>query len=343
MKILVTGAAGFIGSHVADSLAVLGYDVVGLDSLNNYYDVGLKYERLEALGGIVKDDITEAGFALSKKFNNYRFIRINTQNREIVSELFRTEKFDLVCHLAAQPGVRYSIENPYAYIDSNINGFITILEGCRRNYIRKLVYASSSSVYGDSSIAPFLEEGPSDEPVSLYAATKKANELMAYTYSHLYHLRSAGLRLFTVYGPWGRPDMAPFLFIKAILKGEPIKVFNSGDMYRDFTYIDDVVEGIVRVLISDIPYNDSGNPHYDIYNIGNQAPVGLSDFISNIEDACGRKAIIEYLPMQPGDVHRTYADVSRLSKAINFIPDTPLQEGIEKFTAWYLQHYSLKK
>lgn len=350
MRILVTGAAGFIGSYVCRRLLERGDEVVGLDNINTYYSLELKYGRLETLG-IARDSIDCSKSVPSRSFGNFRFVRMNLEDRQAMQGLFAEECFDKVVHLAAQAGVRYSIENPYAYIESNIDGFLNILEGCRRQKVKHLVYASSSSVYGLNGKVPFSEHDSIAHPVSLYAATKKSNELMAHAYSRLYELPVTGLRFFTVYGPWGRPDMSPFLFADAILNGRPIKVFNHGDMLRDFTYIDDIVEGVVRV-VDRIP---AGNPvweaacpdpasssaPYRIYNIGNSDPVRLMDFISAIEEACGRKAEKIFLPMQPGDVYQTNADTSALEEAVGFRPVTPLSEGIRKTIDWFRRFYNL--
>jgi len=329
MKILVTGAAGFIGMHVSQCLLERGDDVVGIDNLNDYYDPQLKADRLARL-------TPHAGF---------RFIKLDLADRDGIAKLFAGEKFDRVVHLGAQAGVRYSLENPHAYVDSNLVGFLNILEGCRHNAVGHLVYASSSSVYGGNEKAPFSEQDPVDHPVSLYAATKKANELMAHTYSHLYGIPTTGLRFFTVYGPWGRPDMAPWLFTSAILEDRPIKVFNHGKMLRDFTYIDDIVEGVVRTLDRpaepDAAYDGkapnpaTGRVPYRVFNIGNQDPVPLMDFIAAIETAVGREAKKEFLPMQPGDVPVTSSDVSALTAWTGFTPGTPLSEGVGRFVAWF--------
>ncbi|MCP4991888.1 MAG: NAD-dependent epimerase [Colwellia sp.] len=323
MKYLVTGAAGFIGNFVAERLCNEGHDVIGLDNLNDYYDPNLKLARLKRI----------------EHFNNFTFVKMDLADREGIANLFKEEIFERVIHLAAQAGVRYSIENPMAYIDSNMVGFTTILEGCRHNDVKHLVYASSSSVYGMNKKVPFSTEDGVDHPVSLYAATKKSNELMAHTYSHLYNIPTTGLRFFTVYGPWGRPDMAPFLFTDAIANDRPIKVFNNGKMQRDFTYIDDIVEGIIRIQ-NVIPnnersYNGEGSPLYKLYNIGNNEPVELESFIACIENSLGKKAVKQYLPMQDGDVVRTFADVSDLENEIGFKPNTKLQDGIDKFVSWY--------
>ncbi|MDE6483031.1 MAG: NAD-dependent epimerase [Rikenellaceae bacterium] len=349
-KILVTGAAGFIGAAVAKRLLERGDEVVGLDNINSYYDVSLKYGRLGELG-VSEGDAVWNKFATSSRYHRFSFVRMNLEERESMRALFENGGFDAVVGLGAQAGVRYSIENPQAYIESNIAGFMNVLEGCRHTKVGHLVYASSSSVYGLNGSVPFSEHDSIAHPVSLYAATKKSNELMAHAYSHLYSLPVTGLRFFTVYGPWGRPDMSPFLFADAILNGRPIKVFNGGDMLRDFTYIDDIVEGVVRV-IDRIP---SGNPDwcpenpdpaessapYRLYNIGNSSPVKLMDFISAIEEACGVEAEKIYLPMQPGDVYQTYADTSALERDTGFRPATPLKEGIAKTVEWFRRFYGL--
>lgn len=319
MKILVTGAAGFIGFHTVKRLLQRGDEVVGLDNINDYYDVNLKYGRL-AETGIVREAVDLYKFIQSDKYANYRFIRMNLEDRQAIQMLFANENFDRVINLAAQAGVRYSIQNPYAYVSSNVNGFLNILEGCRYHGIQHLVYASSSSVYGLNGKVPFSEHDSIAHPVSLYAATKKSNELMAHTYSNLYGIPTTGLRFFTVYGPWGRPDMSPFLFTDAILNNRPIKVFNNGDMLRDFTYIDDIVEGVIRVLdhtaTSNVDWNAAtpdpatSTAPYRIYNIGNSSPVKLMDFIKAIETACGHEADKNFLPMQPGDVYQTNADTT---------------------------------
>jgi len=326
MKYLVTGAAGFIGNFVAERLCEAGHDVIGLDNLNDYYDPNLKLARLKRI----------------EHLTNFTFIKMDLADREGIADLFKKEQFERVIHLAAQAGVRYSIENPMAYIDSNVVGFTTILEGCRHNDIKHLVYASSSSVYGANKKVPFSTDDNVDHPVSLYAATKKSNELMAHTYSHLYGLPTTGLRFFTVYGPWGRPDMAPFLFTDAIANDRPIKVFNNGKMQRDFTYIDDIVEGVIRIQ-DIIPSEKSnpvkeGSPLYKVFNIGNNQPVELEEFITCIENALGKKAVKEYLPMQDGDVVRTFADVSELEKMTDFRPNTKLQDGISQVVNWYVEY-----
>ena len=335
MKVLVTGAAGFIGMHVARRLLARGDEVIGLDSLNGYYEVSLKEARLSQLAN-------QAGF---------RLVKGDIADRPAMSELFAREKFCKVVHLAAQAGVRYSIENPHAYVDSNLVGFVNIIEGCRHHAVQHLVYASSSSVYGNNLKTPFSEHDGVDHPVSLYAATKKANELMAHTYSHLYGIPTTGLRFFTVYGPWGRPDMAPFLFAGAILRGEPIKVFNHGRMLRDFTYIDDIVEGVIRALdrnaTPDPGYDPlradpaSGTAPYRVFNIGNSQPVPLTHFISPLESAIGRSAEKIYLPMQDGDVPATYADSSLIESWTGFVPATDIASGVSLFIEWYRDYYGI--
>lgn len=348
MKILVTGTAGFIGFHLAQKLIARGDEVVGIDSINDYYDINLKYSRLEVTG-INREHISYGKPASSSKHSNYTFINLKLEDRVGINKLFADFKFDRVCNLAAQAGVRYSLENPMAYADSNIVGFVNILEACRYNDIEHLVYASSSSVYGLNETMPFSTHHNVDHPISLYAASKKSNELMAHTYSYLFKLPTTGLRFFTVYGPWGRPDMALFLFTKAILAGEPIDVFNNGNMQRDFTYIDDIVEGMMRV-IDNPPKADSSwsgkkpNPStsvapYRIFNIGNSNPVKLMDFIRAIESALNQKAEINYMPLQPGDVPSTWADVDDLWGSLGFRPATSVKEGVANFVAWYKQFY----
>ena len=350
-RVLVTGAAGFIGSRVAQRLLEQGDAVTGLDNINDYYDPELKYGRLAELG-IRKDSIEWFRFVQSEKYEDFTFVRMNLEDRQAMRMLFANGAFDVVVNLGAQAGVRYSIENPQAYIESNVDGFINVLEGCRHYGVKHLVYASSSSVYGLNGKVPFSEHDGIAHPVSLYAATKKSNELMAHAYSKLYDIPTTGLRFFTVYGPWGRPDMSPFLFIDAILHDWPIKVFNNGDMLRDFTYIDDIVEGVVRI-IDVVPEGnkewDETHPDpatspapYRIYNIGNQRPTRLMDYIASIEKAIGREAKKNFLPMQPGDVYQTYADSSALANATGFRPNTPLQEGIDRTVAWFREFYNLK-
>jgi UDP-glucuronate 4-epimerase len=335
VKILVTGAAGFIGMTASLRLLARGDEVVGLDNMNDYYEVSLKENRLKRLTALP----------------GFRFVKLDVADRAGMEKLFADEKFDKVIHLAAQAGVRYSIQNPHAYVDSNLVGFINILEGCRHHKVQHLVYASSSSVYGGNTKMPFSEHDSVDHPVSLYAATKKANELMAHTYSHLYGLPTTGLRFFTVYGPWGRPDMALFLFTKAILEGRPIDVFNHGNMQRDFTYIDDIVEGVIRVM----DRNAAANPAYDaiaadpatsnvpyrVFNIGNNNPVQLLDFIGAIENALGTKAEKRLLPLQDGDVPATYANTDLLNDWVGFVPGTSVQDGVGRFVAWYRDYYKV--
>ena len=328
VKVLLTGVAGFIGYHVALKLLARGDMVVGVDNLNNYYDVSLKQARLDSI-------------ATQTKAKNFSFVKLDLAEQAATAKLFETEKPDSVIHLAAQAGVRYSLENPHAYISSNIVAFTNILEACRAIKPLHLVYASSSSVYGGNTKLPFSETDSVDHPVSLYAATKKANELMAHTYSHLYGLPTTGLRFFTVYGPWGRPDMSPFLFADAIINNRPIKVFNHGDMLRDFTYIDDIVEGVIRVLDKPATPSTHTGPPYRLFNIGNNQPEKLMDFIGLLESAIGKTAQKEFLPMQAGDVKATYADTSALDAWVGFKPNTPLEVGVEKFVEWYRQYYCI--
>ncbi|BDT66540.1 UDP-N-acetylglucosamine 4-epimerase [Comamonadaceae bacterium OS-1] len=335
MKILVTGAAGFIGMTASLKLLARGDEVVGLDNLNDYYDVNLKHNRLKRL----------------TSHANFRFVQLDVGDRTGMAALFAAEKFDRVIHLAAQAGVRYSLQNPHAYVDSNLVGFVNVLEGCRHSKVQHLVYASSSSVYGGNTKMPFSEHDSVDHPVSLYAATKKANELMAHTYSHLYNLPTTGLRFFTVYGPWGRPDMALFLFTKAIMDGRPIDVYNYGNMQRDFTYVDDIVEGVIRVLdrvaAPDAAYDSAiadpatSNAPYRVFNIGNNNPVPLLDFVACIEDALGKKAEKRLLPLQDGDVPATYANTDALQDWVGFVPGTTIQTGIGNFVAWYREYYKV--
>ena len=333
MKILVTGAAGFIGFHVSQWLCNRGDEVVGIDNLNDYYEVSLKEARLSQL----------------ESLSNFRFIKLDIANRDGLAKLFTDEQFDRVVHLAAQAGVRYSIENPHAYADSNLVGFLNILEGCRHNQVEHLVYASSSSVYGANETIPFSENNNVDHPVSLYAASKKANEAMAHSYSQLYNLPTTGLRFFTVYGPWGRPDMSPILFAKAITEDKPLKVFNYGKHRRDFTYIDDIVQGVVRTLDNVAQPNPewsgvdpdpaTSKAPWRIYNIGNSQPVELLYYIECIENSLGKTTEKELLPLQPGDVEHTYADVTALMRDTGYQPNTPIEEGVEKFIAWFKSYY----
>lgn len=333
-KILITGTAGFIGFHLSKRLIAEEYEVIGIDNLNDYYDANLKKARLAKLAGK----------------RNFHFHKISLEDRDAILSLFKTEKFDYVVNLAAQAGVRYSLINPYSYIDSNIYGFLNILEGCRHSPVKHLVFASSSSVYGLNTKMPFSVHHNVDHPVSLYAATKKANELMAHTYSYLYNIPATGLRFFTVYGPWGRPDMALFLFTRAILEDRPIDVFNYGKMKRDFTYIDDIIEGIARIIkkipepnpewSGESPDPSSSCAPYKLYNIGNNNPVELMRFIEALEESLGREAKKNFLPLQPGDVPATYADVDDLMKDVGFKPETSIEEGIERFVRWYKEYYN---
>ncbi len=352
MKILVTGAAGFIGHNLAKKLLERGDEVVGIDNINDYYDVNLKYGRLADTGidvSRLKEDPDAAH--RSKTYANYTFLKRDMSDRAGMEELFAAYRFDAVCNLAAQAGVRYSLENPHAYVDANVVGFLHILEGCRHHGVKNLCYASSSSVYGLNTSQPFKTSDHTDHPVSLYAATKKSNEMMAHTYSHLYDIHTTGLRFFTVYGPWGRPDMAPMLFADAILHDRPIKVFNHGDMSRDFTYIDDITDGVIRVIDNpskpdeawDAQHPDPSRSSapYKLYNIGNNAPVRLMDFIQTLEKKLGKEAKKEMLPMQPGDVQSTYADVSGLIEDMGYKPNTSIDEGVEKFVAWYRDFYKI--
>ena len=343
MKLLITGTAGFIGFKLALALAKRGNEVVGVDNINDYYDVGVKYGRLEYSGFSGPYEYNK--LRTSHQYPNLKFIRLNLEDRENLEKLFKEQQFDRACNLAAQAGVRYSLTNPHAYVDSNVVGYVNLLECCRHNNLEHFVFASSSSVYGLNEVQPFSTHDNVDHPISLYAATKKSNELMAHTYAHLYGLPCTGLRFFTVYGPWGRPDMALFLFTKAILEDKPINVFNHGKMQRDFTYIDDIVEGVIRV-IGRIP---KGNPDWDgrspdpctskapykLYNIGNNNPVQLMDFIHTLENVLGQKARINFMPLQPGDVPSTYADVEDLVQDLGYKPETNVEEGISKFVEWY--------
>jgi UDP-glucuronate 4-epimerase len=350
MKVLITGTAGFIGFHLANKLIARGDEVVGLDCINDYYDQNVKYGRLD-YAGIDQKDIEYNKLTQSSKKANYRFIKLRLEDKDNLDNLFELEQFDAVCNLAAQAGVRYSIENPMAYIDANIIGFINILESCRNNGVKNLSYASSSSVYGLNSSYPFSTSDNVDHPMSLYAATKKSNELMAHTYSHLYDISTTGLRFFTVYGPWGRPDMALFLFTKAALEGRSIDVFNHGEMLRDFTYVDDIVEGVTRIIDNPAQPNPewSGNQPdpstssaaYKIYNIGNNDPVKLMDFIEAIENSLGKKLQKNMMPLQAGDVPATYANVDDLVKNLDYKPSTSVQKGIDNFVAWYRDFFKV--
>lgn len=343
MKVLITGTAGFIGFKLALALAERGDEVVGVDNINDYYDVNVKYGRLEYSGFSGPYEYNK--LLTSRKYPNLKFIKLNLEDRESLEKLFKEQQFDRACNLAAQAGVRYSLTNPHAYVDSNVVGYVNLLECCRHNNLEHFAFASSSSVYGLNEVQPFSTHDNVDHPISLYAATKKANELMAHTYAHLYGLPCTGLRFFTVYGPWGRPDMALFLFTKAILENKPMNVFNNGNMQRDFTYIDDIVEGVIRV-IDRVP---QGNPDWDgkkpdpctskapykLYNIGNNNPVQLMDFIHTLEKVLDKKAKINFMPLQAGDVPSTYADVEDLVQDLGYKPETTVEEGITKFVQWY--------
>ena len=336
MKVLVTGAAGFIGFHLSKCLLKGGYEVVGIDNINDYYDVNLKYARLNELGIARKEAGVFYELSKSSLFENFKFTRLNLEDKENLFSLFKNEGFDIVCNLAAQAGVRYSIENPDVYIQSNIVGFLNILEASKEFSIKHLIYASSSSVYGANKKIPFEEKDSVDKPVSLYAATKKSNELMAHTYSHLYKIKTTGLRFFTVYGPWGRPDMAPMLFANAITNNRSIKVFNYGKMKRDFTYVDDIVDGINKIIVKGIDKNEE---LYKIYNIGNNRPIKLLDFITEIETNIGKISKKEMLPIQPGDVEKTWADVEQLRNDFNYEPLIDIKEGVKYFIEWYNSFY----
>jgi UDP-glucuronate 4-epimerase len=348
LKILITGAAGFIGYHLVEKMIESGNDIVGLDIINDYYDLRVKFGRLDNCG-IHIQNIKHNVMVQSTKYSNYRFIKLDLSDQKHIYQLFEKEKLDVVVNLAAQAGVRYSITNPDAYLQSNIIGFYNILEACRQNKIKHLVYASSSSVYGWNEKMPFSTSDNVDHPISLYAASKKSNELLAHSYSALYNIPTTGLRFFTVYGPWGRPDMALFLFAKSIFAGKPIDVYNHGNMMRDFTYIDDIVEGISRVIDKPAKMNlkwsglnpdpGSSNAPYKIYNIGNNSPIRLLDFIEAIEKAIGKNAMKNLMPLQPGDVPSSHADISDLVEDFNYKPDTPIQEGINSFIKWYLEFY----
>lgn len=335
MKVLVTGAAGFIGFHVTKKLYEMGHEVVAFDNLNEYYDVQLKISRLKELG------FDQGSFDLNStvvRNDRLSFIRGDLENYELLSEIFLDYSFDRVIHMAAQAGVRYSIEAPFSYVRSNLVGFANILEACRHFRVQHLVYASSSSIYGNINDVPFKESQKTDKPISLYAATKKSNELLAHAYSTLYQIQTTGLRFFTVYGPWGRPDMAPMLFASAIADNKPINVFNEGEMQRDFTYIDDVVHGIVKTM----DYRNKDKIPFRIFNIGNSSPIHLMDFIKLMEKSMGRKAALNMMPMQPGDVKITYASTENLKKATGYSPNTSLRDGIITFVAWYKKYYNLK-
>ena len=333
-KVLVTGAIGFIGYHLTERLLKEGYAVVGIDNINSYYDVRLKYAKLPILG-IEEDSIWPNVPYQSNKHKFFKFVKLDIKDRYNLEKLFETEKFDIVCNLAAQAGVQYSIKDPHTYIENNITGFINLIDACRQHKIEHFIYASSSSVYGNREDVPFKETDNVDLPISLYAASKKSNELMAHSYSHLFNLKTTGLRFFTVYGPWGRPDMAPYIFVSHILKGKPITVFNNGDMDRDFTYIDDIIDGMLKVL------NElKERAVYRIYNIGNSNPVNLNEFVQVIEEALQLNAKIEYKTMRSGDVIRTYSDISELAKDYDYNPKIKIKEGIDKFINWYKDYYN---
>jgi len=347
-KVLITGTAGFIGFHLANRLLELGHQVTGLDVINDYYDINLKYDRLRA-AGIEKEEIVEGRIVTSRSNPAYTFIKLGLEDYQSLYRLFDDQRYDVVINLAAQAGVRYSLTNPGAYLSSNITGFLNILEACRHIGVGNLIYASSSSVYGLNTSMPFSVSNNVDHPVSLYAASKKSNELMAHTYSHLFGIPTTGLRFFTVYGPWGRPDMALFIFTKAILAGEPLSVFNYGEMERDFTYVDDIVNGISRMVekpaAADLSWSGSdpdpaaSSAPYRVYNIGNSSPVKLMDFVHAIEKSLGKKAILKPEPMQAGDVPKTWADVSELEKDFAYRPATSVEEGVERFIEWYRNYY----
>ncbi|WP_299100123.1 NAD-dependent epimerase [uncultured Winogradskyella sp.] len=338
MKVLVTGAAGFIGFYVSKILLSKGHQVVGLDNVNDYYDVNLKYDRLKELG-IDKTEAEEFNSICKSNSTNFTFVRMNLEDRIKLPKLFESEEFEIVCNLAAQAGVRYSLENPETYVDSNLVGFLNILECCRNNAIKHLVYASSSSVYGMNKKIPFSTDDNVDHPISLYAATKKSNELMAHTYSHLFKIPTTGLRFFTVYGPWGRPDMAMFLFTDAIVNDKPIKVFNHGNMERDFTFIDDIVEGVVRIIEKSTTERIASKELYKVYNIGNNDSVKLLDFIKEIEINLNKVATKNMMEMQPGDVERTWADVDELIKDYDYRPNTSIKHGVKSFIDWFKNYY----
>jgi len=347
MKILVTGTAGFIGFHLTQKLLERGHQVIGVDQINDYYDINLKYNRLKE-SEIEKNGNLEQG-SISTKNKGYKFYRCSIENKKFIDRIFKTEEPDAVCNLAAQAGVRYSLENPDAYIQSNIIGFQNIIEACRKYNVTNFSYASSSSVYGGNENLPFSEQDNVDNPISLYAATKKSNELVAFTYSHLFKISTTGLRFFTVYGPWGRPDMALFLFVKALTTGNSIDVFNHGNMLRDFTFIDDIIEGVINVIENPAksPKDKSkANPTcapYEIYNIGNNNPVKLMDFIRSIEKKMGKNFNINFKELQPGDVPATYANVDKLNATFNFKPSTSIEDGISSFIDWYIKYYNIKE
>jgi UDP-glucuronate 4-epimerase len=346
VKVLVTGAAGFIGYHLAKRLAREGHEVVGLDNINDYYSTDLKYDRLADLG-LSRVSIQPGALAQSSLYPDLQFVRMDLEQEEAMNELYRTQQFEVVYHLAAQAGVRYSLENPGVYVDSNVKGFLSVLEACRHYPVKHLIFASSSSVYGLNTTQPYAVTHPVDHPISLYAATKKANELMAHTYSHLFRIPATGLRFFTVYGPWGRPDMAYYSFARAIQNDEPVPVYNQGENERDFTYVDDIVESLYRLMdkhpepLPEMPENDPSRSTapYRLFNIGNSSPVKVNIFVETLENALGKTARKHFVPGQPGDVLSTYADVKDLEEYVQFRPDTPLEAGIGQFAAWFKSYH----
>ncbi|MGY5354898.1 NAD-dependent epimerase [Wenyingzhuangia sp. IMCC45467] len=342
MRVLVTGVAGFIGFHLSKLLLSRGHQVIGIDNINDYYDVNLKYARLKELGIDRSMASKFSNEVISEGKKDFKFVRMNLENREAINQLFEKEQFEVVCNLAAQAGVRYSIENPQAYVDSNIVGYVNLLEACRANNVKHLVYASSSSVYGLNSKIPFSTDDTVDTPISLYAASKKSNELMAHTYSHLFGFATTGLRFFTVYGPWGRPDMAAYLFAEGIRNDQPIKVFNHGNMERDFTYVGDIVEGVMRIIEGEVETRKEKGELYKVYNIGNNNSVKLTEYIENIEKNLGKKAEKTMMDMQPGDVAKTWADVSALIQDYGYSPSTTVEQGVKNFIDWYKEYNNLK-
>ncbi len=340
MKILITGCAGFIGYHLTKQLLKLNFDVTGLDNINDYYDVELKYDRLEELG-VKRDNLLFNKCIVNGKYNNFEFYKMDLTDQSSIFELFKEKKFDLVCNLAAQAGVRYSITDPQAYIDSNLNGFFNILEACRKFSVKHLLYASSSSVYGLNKTVPFSTSQNTDQPASLYAATKKCNELMAHSYSHIFNLATTGMRFFTVYGPWGRPDMALYLFTKAMIDQKPLQVFNQGKMQRDFTYVDDIVNGIIKIINKATDASHLKKP-FHVYNIGKGSSINLEQFISEIEKNLNCTSQKEYLPLQDGDVEVTWSDISDMQKDFNYQPETDVVKGIKSFVDWYTTYYAQK-
>ncbi len=333
MKILVTGSLGFIGFHLTKKLIEEGHQIVGIDNINHYYDPNLKLAKLPLLG---ISESAPCDYQHLNGYSNFKFIKLDIKDRKYLEQLFIEEQFDCVCHLAAQAGVQFSIKNPHTYIENNVSGFINILDACRQTKVKHFIFASSSSVYGSREKVPFNEEDNVDHPISIYAASKKSNELMAYTYNHLYHLKTTGLRFFTVYGPWGRPDMAPFIFTKNISENKEISVFNNGNMERDFTCIDDIIDGINLII------NGNNHTNYKIYNIGNSSPVNLNEFINTLEDTLEKKAKIQYRPMREGDVIKTYADTTAIARDFGYQPKTSVKDGIKKFVDWYKEYYNLK-